>query len=129
MFVDVALNIPVDKLFTYEVPENLRLEVQIGKRVYVPFGRRKRTGFIVAIDVACDLPKIKSDTEILDDEALFSDADLDFYQWIVTYFMYPLGKTLAELIPAGSEKKGLSLDHAFGFTWRCFLIARSGKTF
>ena len=43
--------------------------------------------------------------EILDDEALFGNADLDFYSWIATYFMYPLGKTLAELIPAGSEKK------------------------
>ncbi len=105
MYINVALNIPADKLFTYEVPETLRHEVQIGKRVYVPFGRRKRTGFIVAIDVACNLATIKSIAEIIDDEALFSSADLDFYQWIATYFMYPLGKSLAELIPAGSEKK------------------------
>jgi primosomal protein N' (replication factor Y) len=105
MYVNVALNIPADKLFTYEVPQTLRHEVQIGKRVFVPFGRRKRTGFIVAINVPCNLPTIKSVMEILDDEALFGNADLDFYQWIATYFMYPLGKTLAELIPAGSEKK------------------------
>jgi len=105
MYVNVALNIPADKLFTYEVPETLRHEAQTGKRVFVPFGRRKRTGFIVAINVPCNLTNIKSVMEILDDEALFSNADLDFYQWIATYFMYPLGKTLAELIPAGSEKK------------------------
>jgi primosomal protein N' (replication factor Y) len=105
MYINVALNIPADKVFTYEVPYNLRHHVEIGKRVFVPFGRRKRTGFIVAINVSCDLTKIKSVMEILDDEALFGDADLDFYQWIATYFMYPLGKTLAELIPAGSEKK------------------------
>ena len=105
MYVNVALNIPADKLFTYEVPDSLRHQVQIGKRVFVPFGRRKRTGFIVAINVPCNLTKIKSIMEILDDEALFGNTDLDFYQWIATYFMYPLGKTLAELIPAGSEKK------------------------
>jgi len=105
MYINVALNIPADKLFTYEVPETLRHEAQTGKRVFVPFGRRKRTGFIVAINVPCNLTNIKSVMEILDDEALFSNADLDFYQWIATYFMYPLGKTLAELIPAGSEKK------------------------
>ena len=46
MFVNVALNIPSDKLFTYEVPANLQKEVEIGKRAFVPFGRRKRTGFI-----------------------------------------------------------------------------------
>jgi primosomal protein N' (replication factor Y) len=105
MYINVALNIPSDKVFTYEVPDALSHQIKIGKRVFVPFGRRKRTGFIVAIDVPCDLTKVKSVMEILDDEALFSDADLDFYQWIATYFMYPLGKTLAELIPAGIEKK------------------------
>ncbi|MEI6609858.1 MAG: primosomal protein N', partial [Deltaproteobacteria bacterium] len=105
MYINVALNIPADKVFTYEVPDTLIQQIQIGKRVFVPFGLRKRTGFIVAIDVPCDLTKIKSVMEILDDEALFGDADLDFYQWIATYFMHPLGKTLAELIPAGSEKK------------------------
>jgi primosomal protein N' (replication factor Y) (superfamily II helicase) len=105
MFVNVALNIPSDKLFTYEVPANLQQEVEIGKRVFVPFGRRKRTGFIIKIISSCDLKNIKYIAEILDDEPLFSSSDLDFYQWIANYFMYPLGKTLAELIPSGSEKK------------------------
>jgi primosomal protein N' (replication factor Y) len=105
MYVNVALNIQADKLFTYEVPQTLRHEVQIGKRVFVPFGRRKRTGFIVAVNVTCNLADVKSILEILDDEALFSEADFDFYQWIANYFIYPLGKTLAELIPAGPEKK------------------------
>jgi primosomal protein N' (replication factor Y) len=105
MFVNVVLNIPSDKFFTYEVPANLQQKVEIGKRVFVPFGRRKRTGFIIKITSSCDLKNIKSIAEILDDEPLFSNADLDFYQWIANYFMYPLGKTLAELIPSGSEKK------------------------
>jgi primosomal protein N' (replication factor Y) len=105
MYVNIALNIPSDKLFTYEVPENLQQEVEIGKRVFVPFGRRKRTGFIIKIISSCDLKNIKSIAEILDDEPLFGSSDLDFYQWIANYFMYPLGKTLAELIPSGSEKK------------------------
>jgi primosomal protein N' (replication factor Y) (superfamily II helicase) len=105
MYVNIALNIPSDKLFTYEVPANLQQEVEIGKRVFVPFGRRKRTGFIIKIISSCDLKNIKSIAEILDDEPLFGSSDLDFYQWIANYFMYPLGKTLAELIPSGSEKK------------------------
>ena len=105
MYVNVALNIPADKLFTYEVPENLLSDIQIGKRVFVPFGRRKRTGFIVGISESCSLKKVKPIAEILDEETLFGEQDLRFYKWIAAYFMYPLGKTLAELIPAGSEKK------------------------
>ena len=105
MFVNIALNIPADKLFTYEVPINLQNQIAVGKRVFVSFGRRKRTGFIVEINNSCSLEKVKAIAEILDEEPLFSKQDLRFYQWIADYFMYPLGKALAEIIPAGSEKK------------------------
>jgi len=105
MYVSVALNIPADKLFTYEIPEKLSGAAQIGKRVFVPFGNRKRTGFIVALLSSCNIKDVKPVTEILDDEPLIDPADLKFYEWIASYFLYPVGKTLAELIPAGPEKK------------------------
>jgi len=105
MFVNIALNIPKNKLFTYEIPADLRASIDIGKRVFVPFGRRKRTGFIVEVMNSCHLEKIKPISEIIDDEPLFSKHDLEFYQWLADYFIYPLGKTLAEIIPAGPERK------------------------
>lgn len=105
MYINVALNIPSDKTFTYEVPENLQTGIAVGKRVFVPFGNKKRTGFIVGTPSSCDLQNVKSVLEILDGEPLFDAADLEFYQWTANYFMYPLGKTLAEVIPAGAEKK------------------------
>jgi len=105
MFVNVALNIPHDKLFTYEVPQKLENMMEVGKRVFVPFGRRKRTGFAVAIKSSCDLANVKSILEILDEEPLFNQNDLEFYQWICDYYIYPLGKALAEIIPTGTEKK------------------------
>ena len=67
MFVNVAINIPSEKTFTYEVPANLQNEIEIGKRVFVPFGNKKRTGFIVGINQSCDLENIKLISEILDD--------------------------------------------------------------
>ncbi|HDQ03022.1 MAG TPA: primosomal protein N' [Deltaproteobacteria bacterium] len=106
MFVNVALNIPGNKLFTYEVPEHLADYIQKGKRVFVPFGRRKRTGFIISSTNTCEeVANVKPIFDILDDEPLFGDEDLEFYRKIADYFMYPLGKTLAELIPSGAEKK------------------------
>ncbi len=42
MFVEIALNIPSDKLFTYEVPTELEQGIVVGKRVFVPFGNKKR---------------------------------------------------------------------------------------
>ncbi|MDI6743309.1 MAG: primosomal protein N' [Smithella sp.] len=105
MYINVALNIPSEKNFTYAVPENLQGDIVVGKRVFVPFGNKKRTGFIIEIVPSCDVKNIKPIIEILDQEPLFSASDLDFYRWTATYFMYPLGKTLAELVPSGAEKK------------------------
>lgn len=105
MFINVALNIPADKLFTYEVPSNLQSLIAVGKRVFVPFGNRKRTGFITGINASSPVEKTKQVSEILDEEPLFDEQDLRFYNWTADYFMYPLGKTLAEIIPTGSEKK------------------------
>ena len=105
MYAIVALNIPANKLFTYEIPEHLTDAARIGKRVFVPFGNRKRTGFIIAVSSSSDLDHIKPINQILDEEALFDADDLKFYRWISDYFIYPLGKTLAELIPAGAEKR------------------------
>jgi len=108
MFINIAFNIPQDKLFTYEVPPTLEKKVQIGKRVFVPFGHKKRTGFIVSTTDTCVLSEIKLITEVLDDEPLFDQSDLDFYRWVAHYYMYPLGKTLAEIIPSGAGKKDIT---------------------
>ena len=105
MFASIALNIPADKLFTYSLPENLASDACVGKRVFVPFGSRRRTGFIVALSSSCELADVRPVIEILDEEPLFDEHDLHFYKWIANYCIYPLGKTLGELIPSGSEKK------------------------
>ncbi len=105
MYVDIALNIPSDKTFTYDVPADFESQIEIGKRVFVSFGNKRRTGFIVGEKHSCTLQNIKPISEILDDEPLFGAGDLEFYRWMANYFMYPLGKTLAEIIPSGTEKK------------------------
>ena len=44
---DVSLPVPLDQLFTYFLPENLRQRAQAGCRVLVPFGKRKLSGVIL----------------------------------------------------------------------------------
>ena len=51
MYAEVLVEIKakaVDKTFTYKIPENFNIEV--GKRVLVPFGNRKLEGFVLKID-------------------------------------------------------------------------------
>ncbi|MDX9822612.1 MAG: primosomal protein N', partial [Syntrophales bacterium] len=105
MFATVAVNIPSDKTFTYAIPESLRKDVRIGKRVLVPFGRRKVTGFVIERSASTDQPEAKEILECPDEEPLFDARDLRFYRWVSSYYLYPLGKTLAEILPAGTGRK------------------------
>lgn len=111
MFVRVAINIPADKTFSYEVPATLERDVAVGKRVLVPFGNRKLTGYILEITATATYENTKEIIEVLDPAPLFDGDDLKFYEWITRYYMHPLGKTLGELLPSGTDIKS--------DTWLC----------
>ena len=52
MFIQVLVEIKakaIDQTFTYKVPPNLEKDIEIGKRVLVPFGKQKLEGFIIDI--------------------------------------------------------------------------------
>lgn len=102
MFVRVAVPIPSAQTFTYSLPETFAPAAAIGKRVLVPFGKRRVTGFIVELldAAACDR-KVREVIALPDPEPLFDTGDLAFYEWISRYYLHPLGKVLAELLPGG----------------------------
>ena len=70
-YIDVAVTIPAQNTFTYKVPDSQIAYAEIGKRVLVPFGRRRITGYITGIkNEAGPLNskfKIKNIIDILDE--------------------------------------------------------------
>ena len=103
MFINVAVSIPSAKPFTYAVPDGMENQIAIGKRVLVPFGRRKVTGYIVGSIPSTEIQSIKNIIELLDTEPLFKAEDLEFYRWTSDYYMHPLGKTLKASLPGGID--------------------------
>ena len=102
MFVRVAIPIPSAKSFTYAVPETFVPVAAVGKRVVVPFGRKRMTGWIIEIpaEAACD-QTVKEIIDLPDPEPLFGSEDLALYDWVSRYYLHPLGKVLAEILPGG----------------------------
>ncbi|NPU84901.1 MAG: primosomal protein N' [Syntrophaceae bacterium] len=98
-FVQVALNVPARQTFTYRLPEGMDASVAVGKRVLVPLGRRRQTGYVVGIlkDPDCESPR--DVLEILDDAPLFSREEFLFYSWVADYYLYPVGRALGEILP------------------------------
>jgi len=105
MFVRVAASIPSDKTFIYAVPDALSQDVCIGKRALIPMNKRRLTGYIIEVMSSSSVENTKEIIEILDSEPLFDENDLLFFQWVSRYYIYPLGKSLSEILPGGIDLK------------------------
>ncbi|MEA3427998.1 MAG: primosomal protein N', partial [Thermodesulfobacteriota bacterium] len=100
-YIEVAVALPVYNTFTYRVPENLSFFASIGKRVLVPFGRRRVTGYIIGPSEAMDHCKIKLVLDILDETPIFHLSMIPFFRWIADYYMYPIGEVIKSALPGG----------------------------
>jgi primosomal protein N' (replication factor Y) len=99
----VAVALPVHGTYAYRIPPHLAPDAQPGKRVLVPFGNRTVTGFLIgpADDGETAGRQIKPIKEILDETPVFPVSMIDFFQWIASYYMHPLGQVISTAIPAG----------------------------
>ena len=110
MFARVAIPIPSPKTFLYAIPPKLEASAATGKRAVVPFGAKSLTGWITGLFTeAGGVEKIRDILDIPDAEALFSDAELSFFEWIADYYLHPLGLVLAEALPGGINASSRSL--------------------
>ena len=69
--VKVAIDLALDRLFTYEVPVELRREIRVGQLLRVPFGHREARGFAMEID---DSGRMTDDSgQMTDDSGQMTD--------------------------------------------------------
>lgn len=106
-FVEIVLNLKINKSFTYLVPEELKGEIAVGKRVLVPFVNKKRQGYIV--DIHKNSPdssiKIKEIISIIDKEPVITIEMLKLSKWIANYYFSSWGMVLEACIPTLSKPK------------------------
>ncbi|HMF78079.1 MAG TPA: DEAD/DEAH box helicase, partial [Bryobacteraceae bacterium] len=102
-YCEIALPVPVDRLFTYDLPLTLRHRVRPGCRVLAPFGSRKLVGVVVR---SHDGPVAGDAREVLglrDEEPVLDSELLDLARWIAEYYCAPIGEVLRGMLPLGGE--------------------------
>ena len=100
-YIEVAVAIPVYHTFTYSVPQFLLPFVAAGKRVLVPFGQRRVTGYILGPSQDSGTAEIKHILDVLDEQPLFKSAMISFFQWISDYYKHPIGDVIKNALPGG----------------------------
>lgn len=104
MYCQVVFPLPFRNAFTYSVPKDLTEQVRIGVRVVAPFGKRVLTGFVISISETTELKsKIKPIQDVLDENSIFDEQILKFYEWISEYYISSLGEALRNSVPYGSD--------------------------
>jgi primosomal protein N' (replication factor Y) len=102
VYCDVALPVPLDRAFTYELGE---LEAEVGARVMVPFGGQRLVGIVVGLhDVAPgEDVEVKRVQQVMDEQALLPDELMELGKWLAAYYCAPLGEVLRGMMPLTAE--------------------------
>jgi primosomal protein N' (replication factor Y) len=104
----------LDRTFHYRVPAELFERALPGRRVLVPFGHRKQTGYILGSLEGGSEGALKDIIDVLDNEPLWTDNELEFFRWIANYYLYPLGEVFKTALPTGinlqSRKRGSAAE-------------------
>ena len=109
MLVKVAIDLSLDRLFTYQVPEELKKKLAVGQLLSVPFGHREARGF--AMEAGENGPdasiRLKPVTSIVDETPFFSAAILELVKRVAAYTASPIEAVLKTALPAAVLKRNV----------------------
>ena len=104
-FCDLALPVPLDRVFTYELPLTLRHRVQVGCRVIAPLGSRKLTGVVLRLHDEAPGHEPREVLSLRDAEPVLDGDLLELGRWIAAYYCAPLGEVLKGMLPLSGESR------------------------
>ncbi len=110
-FLQIAVNVPLNQLFTYlDISDEKPEESRVGRRADLKFGNRKMTGFILdeSKSLPADCPvgeeKIRPITKVLDKEPLLTPELIDLAKWISSYYLCSIGEAVSAMLPSGRRE-------------------------
>jgi len=102
LILKVALDTPLRRCFDYLPPAQFEpATLQPGVRLWVPFGRRRMVGLLVATSHHSDVPiaKLRHAHDLIDSEPVFDTTLFELLQWSAEYYRHPLGEVLMAALP------------------------------
>jgi len=99
-YAEIALNLPINKTFHYSIPPGISQYIEIGKRVWVPFGKRRMIGYVVGIVDKVPVRDLRDIEKVIDDTPIIGSSLMGLGRWLSDYYCTSLGSALAAIIPA-----------------------------
>lgn len=103
LFADILLPLPLPGYYTYRIPYDLNELVQVGQHVAVQFGKHKiYSGIIRKIHAQPPenfVPKYI--LSIIDQLPVVHEKNLQFWEWIASYYLCYPGEVMHAALPSG----------------------------
>lgn len=99
LYVRVALDVPLQKVFEYSLPEGV--DARVGDRVAVRFGAQQKVGVVVEERVTPQLPaaRVKPIVTLRDDAPRLPGDWLALIRFLSGYYQRPFGETVIGALP------------------------------
>ena len=108
-YAQVALGLPIDKLFDYLIPEPYGDDCSLGCRVLVPFLRHHLVGYVVAVSSRTKVSKVKPITKLIDQKPILNDKMLELTKLVSDYYFSSWGQAIEAALPA-DIRRGLAVS-------------------
>jgi primosomal protein N' (replication factor Y) len=103
-YCEVALPVPLRSTFTYAIPDSLRDEDLVGRRLLVPFRNRAIVGVGLCVsDNAPTVARLKEISGLLDRLPALPPKLVELGRWISKYYIAPIGETFRAMLPPEIE--------------------------
>ena len=99
--VEVAVALPVRGTFTYRVEGAAEAARLTGRRVLVPFGPRRATGYVLGPGAPVEGRALKTVLRVLGDGPVFPPAMIPLFRWTADYYHHPIGEVIQTALPGG----------------------------
>lgn len=104
LHAEVALRLPLDRTFTYLVPEEFKTAAAVGKRVQVVFNKRREEGIVTELHNREPEYEELALEKIIDPEPIVTERQIELARWIGDFYLSGIGESLFKMFPAGKRR-------------------------
>lgn len=99
----------LDKIFQYIIPETMLPELEIGMKVQIPFGKTKRTGYVVDIsdEPEIDISRMKSLAGICGHSITIDGRMIKLANWIKNHYGSTMNQALKLVMPVKEKVRNI----------------------
>ena len=100
----VVMGLGLEGSLHYKIPINMRQDIKIGQRAWVPFRNQRVIGYIVGFLPKSDIKHLRKISQLIDKKPILNPDILKLTKWIGRYYFCSWGQAIEAAIPEALRK-------------------------